>query len=57
MARRLDGQHRDYLVSLETEARSESVGCLWRSIDLDYGQIADVDLDVLMREPSRINKS
>ena len=40
VASRLDGQHRDYLVSLETEARAGSVGCLWRSTGLDYGRIA-----------------
>lgn len=32
-----DGQLRDYLVGLETEARAERVGCMWRSTDLDYG--------------------
>ena len=24
-----DGQHRDYLVSVEQEARRDAVGCLW----------------------------
>ena len=57
VASRLDGQHRDYLVGLETEARAESVGCLWRSTDLDYGRTADTNFNVLMPDPSRIDKS
>jgi len=57
VASRLDGQHRDYLVRLETEARTESVGCLWRSTDLDYGHIADTDFNALVPDPSSIDKS
>ena len=43
-----DGQHRDYLVGLETESRAESTGCIWQSTDLDYGQIASPNFNALL---------
>ena len=48
MAERQDGQHRDYLVGLETESRAESTGCIWQSTDLDYGQIASPNFNALL---------
>ena len=47
VASKRDGQHRDYLVGLESEARAESVGCLWRSTDLDYGRIDDSNFNTV----------
>lgn len=63
VAERKDGQHRDYLVGLETESRAESTGCIWQSTDLDYGQIANPNFNALMpgyRQPlddSRLDRS